>query len=132
MRRTPINRSTKPIPKKRAKLRRGKLTAAERNAVRLAVYERAKGMCELRIRPDCLSRFSTVPLPFKGSTPWDHGHMVHKRSEGAGGKTDLDNCVWGCHKCHLIGVHRGERSPTDKPVPAKTENWTQRYYGNTE
>lgn len=106
-----------------------------RAEIRLAVYERAGGMCELKKRPDCLGG----PLPFtsRNNTPYDHGHLVHLKSEGAGGKTDMENCRWGCWKCHLLGLHRGEYSAEHKPVPpkvqqpaAETKEWTHGYYGN--
>lgn len=99
--------------------------------MRLAVYERAGGLCELNLRDDCVKGI----LPFRGSTPFDHGHLVHKKSEGSGGKTDEENCCWGCWRCHLLGLHRGETRDS-KPVPAKTpadpavKDWTIGYYEN--
>lgn len=104
-----------------------------RKKVRLAVYERAGGLCELKLRNDCVRGV----LAFKGETPWDHGHLVHKKSEGSGGKTDMENCCWGCWKCHLLGLHRGEYDEMNKPCPPKqreilteTKDWTLGYYGN--
>lgn len=106
-----------------------------RAKIRLAVFERSGGMCELKKRADCLGG----PLPFesKNKTPYDHGHLVHKKSEGAGGKTDMENCCWGCWKCHLLALHRGEYDGTNKPCPPKqreiltdTKDWTLGYYGN--
>lgn len=124
----------KPIKKRRTRIRRGKLTKKERAGIRLAVYERCGGRCELKLRDDCLNSEFDGPLPFKGKSPWDHWHMVHKKSEGAGGKTDLENCCGGCWRCHLLGIHRGETRDT-KPVPAKVQqaeisDWTKDYYGN--
>lgn len=119
-------RIRKNTPRSRAKTKK-------RAKVRLEVFERAKGMCELKKRQDCLGG----PLPFKGSTPYDHGHLVHRKGEGAGGKTDIENCCWGCWKCHLLGLHRGEYSASDKPVPGMqrefltdTKDWTREYYDN--
>lgn len=104
-----------------------------RAKVRLQVHERSGGYCELKRRPDCIQGM----LPFTGKTPYDHGHLVHLKSEGSGGKTDTENCFWGCWKCHLLGLHRGEYSATNKPVPPKqrefltdTKDWTLGYYGN--
>lgn len=114
--------------KRRRKPRRGKASPALRKAIRRAVYERGHGECELKLRDDCMAG----KLAFDGTTPWDHGHLVHRKSEGSGGKTDLENCCWGCWKCHLLGLHRGE-TRTSKPcppkIPAGTE-WTDAYYGN--
>jgi hypothetical protein len=98
-----------PIRRKRSKPRRGKPTVEEKAIVRRQVYERARGRCELRNLPDCIKGM----LPFHGLNPWDHGHLVHLVSEGAGGPTNLENCRWGCWRCHLIGLHN------PKSVPAK-------------
>lgn len=117
----PPRRSTKPIPRSalaprsapprriRPGTRRGQPTRQERDIIRLAVYERAGGRCELRKSERCIPGI----LPFEGITPWDHGHLVHLRSEGAGGKTDMRNCRWGCHICHLVDLHN------PKPCPPK-------------
>ena len=110
---------------------RAKAKTKLRKKVRLQVFERSGGMCELKKRKDCLGG----PLPFEGSktdrNPWDHGHLVHLKSEGSGGKTDMENCRWGCWKCHLLGLHNGETDET-KPVPPKQMRggWTEGYYGN--
>jgi 5-methylcytosine-specific restriction endonuclease McrA len=91
-----------PIRKKRSKPRRGQATKEEKNAIRLAVYERAQGQCELRILGTCIRG----QLSYSGDTPWDHGHLVHLKSLGSGGKWSMENCRWGCHICHLEGIHR--------------------------
>lgn len=102
---TPLKRS--PIKKKRSKPRRGEPTREEKDAIRLAVYERAKGHCELHNLPNCVSGV----LPFTGITPWDHGHLVHLKSLGAGGKWSMENCRLGCHICHLVGIHNPKSVP---------------------
>lgn len=127
IRRSPLKRSSKPIPKKRARPRRGKESQEQRTKVRDNVYTRCGGMCELRLRPDCL----VGPIQKNGNTPWDHWHAAHIKSEGSGGKYTEDNLLGACWKCHLLGLHRGEVSPSDKPVPAKNleldSDWTKRY-----
>jgi hypothetical protein len=127
-RQKPIKRS----PIRRRRTTRSKAKTDLRKKIRLAVFERAGGMCELKLRDDCLKG----PLPFEGSkvdrTFYDHGHLVHMKSEGAGGKTDLENCRWGCWRCHLLGLHNGETRDA-KPVPAKQllrKDWISDYYGN--
>jgi hypothetical protein len=120
IRRTPLKRSQKPIArtpvkKKRSTLRRGKATAEEKAVVRLAVYERSGGLCELRLGSECYKGI----LPFEGSTPWDHGHLVHMKSEGSGGSTDEANCYWGCPWCHLHGLH--VQGGKGKIVPSKNQ-----------
>jgi hypothetical protein len=97
------------IRSRRTKPRRGKDTPATKTAVRLAVYERAEGRCELNLVADCIQGV----LPFTGVTPWDHGHAVHLKSTGAGGRWTMENIKWGCHPCHLVGMHN------PKSVPAK-------------
>ena len=101
MKRSPLRRRT-PLRKRRAGLRRGELTAKEKEVIRLAVYERAGGRCELNLMPNCIRGV----LPFTGDTPWNHGHLVHMKSRGAGGDWTLENCKWGCYVCHLIGIHQ--------------------------
>lgn len=95
----PIKRSTKPI-RKRTKPRRGQSTPEEVSAIRLAVYERAGGLCELNLMPDCIKGV----LPFSGDSPWDHGHLVHVHAKRRFGTT-VEGCRWGCWKCHLVGAH---------------------------
>ena len=89
-----------PIRKRRPGTRRGQPTAAEKSAVRLKVYERAGGKCELRLLPDCIKGV----LAWDGPTPWSHGHLVHVRSRALGGWGE-DNLRWGCWRCHLVGMH---------------------------
>jgi hypothetical protein len=100
MKRTPLKRSTKPIRKKRPGTRRGQPTPAEKTAIRLDVYERCGGRCELNLMPDCIKGI----LPFEGETPWDHGHLVHVHAKRRFGTT-VEGCRWGCHVCHLQGMH---------------------------
>lgn len=106
IRRTPLKRSTKPIARspikrRRSKPRRGEPTQLEKEQLRQQVYRRAGGRCELRNKAECVQGV----LPYSGITPWDHGHLVHMKSIGAGGKWTEENCKWGCHVCHLIGLH---------------------------
>ncbi len=87
--------------KVRSKLRRGQPTKQEKAALRLAVYNRAEGRCELRLGLKCL----VGPMPFKGGV-FERGHLVHLRSKGAGGAWSMENCRWGCHQCHLGEMHQ--------------------------
>jgi len=98
------------IRKKRPSTRRGQATPAEVEKVRLAVYERAGGRCELGIMPNCIKGI----LPFDGETPLDHGHLVHMKAKRRYG-TSVEICKWGCWPCHLQGLHNS----LGKPVPAK-------------
>lgn len=97
LRRTPL-RKKRPGPP-----RRGQPTKAEKASIRLAVYERAAGLCELNLGPKCIKGV----LPFEGSSPLDHGHLVHVKSRGAGGKWTMENSRWGCVECHS-GYHHTE------------------------
>ena len=123
----------KPITKR--KTPRSKAKTNLRSKIRLGVFERSGGRCELKLRDDCIP--GVLPFTSRTGTPFDHGHLVHRLGEGAGGKTDMENCCWGCWKCHLLGLHRGEYGAANKPVPAKTlpsaveaRDWTTDYYGN--
>lgn len=102
MKRSPLLRKT-PLRKRRPGVRRGQPTPEEKRSIRLEVYRRAQGRCELHNLPDCIP----------GVLPWDggvfqRGHLVHLRSRGAGGGWTLDNLRWGCWRCHLIGIHQGK------------------------
>lgn len=93
--------------------------ATKKRAVRLAVFERSKGECELRQHPQCLQG----KLPWAGATPTDHGHLAYMVKETAGGKTSEENCRWGCWRCALTPV---------KPRPARERvpGWMEGYDGN--
>ena len=96
------------IARPRSKPRRGQPTRKQMTEVRLAVYGRAGGRCELNLVDDCDGRV----LPWKGPDAMSHGHLVHLRAKQRGG-TSLANCKWGCYACHLVGLHN------PKPCPPK-------------
>ena len=99
----PIKRYTPPR-KRRATPRRGEPTDEEKAIERRRVYDRCGGRCELNLMPDCIKGV----LPFEGSTPWDHWHLVHKHSKRRFGWTEAqgNTLLGGCWRCHLIGVHQ--------------------------
>lgn len=90
-----------PIRKKRSKPRRGEPTREEKDALRREVYERSGGKCELNLLPNCINGI----LAWEGDSPWNHGHLVHIKSRRVHGWA-LSNLKWGCHVCHLEGMHR--------------------------
>jgi hypothetical protein len=104
MNRTPLKRKM-PLRKVRPTLRRGELSKAEKTAIRRQVFDRAKGLCEIRL-DGCLGG----PLAWDGPDPWSHGHLVHLRAKRRFG-WGLDNLVWGCWRCHLEGLHQKGRKP---------------------
>ena len=88
-----------PIRRRRPGIRRGELTPAEKEAVRLMACERARGLCELRIDSICQ----------RGPLPWDgplrvRGHLVHLRNKRMWGWGEQNVC-WGCARCHLDLMH---------------------------
>jgi hypothetical protein len=85
----------------RSKPRRGQPAKSEKSALRLAVYNRAEGRCELRLTSKCL----VGPLPFDGDV-FERGHLVHLKSKGSGGAWSMENCRWGYHECHLGEMHQ--------------------------
>lgn len=89
------------IRKKRRKPRRGEPTPAEKEALRREIFARAGGQCELKLLPGCISGV----LAWEGDSPWNHGHLVHIKSKRVHGWA-LSNLKWGCHICHLEGMHR--------------------------
>jgi 5-methylcytosine-specific restriction endonuclease McrA len=107
MKKTPLQRKT-PLRAKRRTLRRGQLNPREKLALRSFVYERDKGLCQLRLHKDCTK---DRKLPFNGSL-FVRAHLVHIKSRGAGGSWEPDNLLIGCPSCHLISVHsQGKRIP---------------------
>jgi hypothetical protein len=98
-RKTPLKRSGPPR-KKRPGVRRGQPTREEKEGLRMAVYARAEGRCELNLGPKCIKGV----LPYTADSPLFHGHLVHIKSRGAGGKWTMENCRWGCVECHS-GYH---------------------------
>jgi hypothetical protein len=105
----PLKRKT-PLRPKRKRTRRGQPTPEEKAAIRLAVYERARGRCELNLGPKCIKGV----LPFTGDI-FERWHLVHihaKRRFGWG----LDNLCGGCFWCHTDSHNAG-----GKPIPAKVK-----------
>lgn len=102
-------RSTSIRPK-RSKPRRGQPTSRQTKEVRLGVYGRSGGRCELNLHPECIRGI----LPFAGPDPLSHGHLVHLHAKRRFG-TSMENCAWGCYKCHLISLHNPKPCP---PKPA--------------
>ena len=107
IRRTRLKRSVPP-KKRRSKPRRGQPTKDEKAAIRLAVYERARGRCELRLHKDCTR---DRVLPWDGDV-FERGHLVHLKSRGAGGGWDMANLMLGCPACHLGSMHSEGKKPT--------------------
>ena len=87
-------------------IRRKNLSAADRKhitQVRLVVYQRSNGLCELRLSPKCWLRAS-----------WDWGHLCHILHRSRSGGWSAENCRWGCPECHIGWEHNG-----GKPCPPK-------------
>lgn len=103
-RRTPLKRYT-PVRKKRPTLRRGEPTKEEKEAIRLAVYERCGGKCELHLDKDCSG---DSVLPFAGSV-FERWHLVHRRAKRRfGWREDPatgQKHFGGCYSCHIVAVH---------------------------
>jgi 5-methylcytosine-specific restriction endonuclease McrA len=95
-----IKRSAPPR-KRRSRPRRGQPTRQEKASLRLAVYERAGGRCELRMHKDCSG---DQILPYDGEVLF-RAHLVHLKSRGAGGKWTMENCRLGCAPCHTGSMH---------------------------
>lgn len=95
-----------PIRKVRSKPRRGQPTKAEKKAIRDQVYEDSEGRCELNLSPQCIKGI----IPKDGDTPWDHWHLVHRKSKRVHG-WERNNLCGGCHFCHLIELHNPKSVP---------------------
>jgi len=106
-----------PIPRKRASPRRGQLTAAEKQAIRIAVRERAHGICEAQAHKQC---WKARILPLGGPDPWSHGHVAHGRAKALYGWAESQQqwLTWLCPPCHLGSEHtEGRKMPRpDRPI----------------
>ena len=105
-RRTLLKRSGPPR-KRRPGTRRGQPTKEEKARIRLQVYERADGRCELRLHKDCSGE---RVLPWGGDV-FERAHLVHLKSRGAGGMWEASNLVIGCFACHIGSMHIEGRKP---------------------
>lgn len=99
-----------------------KRTAASWKKAREAVCERADGLCEGRIAPNCTGQGA-------------HAHHVRMRSQG--GTDDLGNLRWLCNNCHSwvhanpfeaykVGLLQRAGAP-EAPVPPFTtrQRWAE-------
>jgi len=119
MKRTPLKRSTKPIArtaiKSRSKPRRGEPTAKEKATIRLSVYERSEGRCQLNLGDGC----NRGVLPFDGSV-FERWHLVHVHAKRRFGWTEEqgNRLLGGCYWCHIVQVHgKGVKIPDESPLP---------------
>jgi 5-methylcytosine-specific restriction endonuclease McrA len=81
--------------------RRGQPSKKEKHALKVAVYERAGGLCELKLHKECSG---ARVLPFEGDV-FERAHMVHLKSKGSGGAWTMENLRNGCPACHLGSMH---------------------------
>lgn len=98
-----------PIKKKSRKAKVGKysgrirLDAEGMKELRVAVYERARGLCEMKIKHVC-----------EVYAGWVSGHLAHIKSRGSGGSDELGNVLWACAPCHMAS-----HNCNNKPCPPK-------------
>src|SRR5438132_586085 len=96
--------SIPPFPFQR--IRRKSKPIAERRhimEIRVQLYERSGGLCELQVSPKCPRQISFLTM-----------HTCHVVSRGRGGPWDLENLKAGCLECHIGWEHNG-----GKPCPPK-------------
>jgi hypothetical protein len=87
-------------------IRRKRKSTAERRhitEVRIQLYERSEGSCEVRESPKCWNWIS-----------WETMHAAHQVSAARGGKFELSNLRASCPECHIGWEHNG-----GKPCPSK-------------
>ena len=99
-----IKRRTRP-PSRRSKPRRGEPTPKEKAAIRQAVYERAGGLCELRLHDGCSK---DRILPWAGDI-FERAHLVHLHGKRRFGWREDPSTgqalLLGCYCCHIIANH---------------------------
>jgi len=101
----------------RKTLRRGEPYPAEKQAIRIAVRDRAHGICELRLHPNCPGE---RPLPLEGGL-FTRGHLVHlhgKRRFGFRESAETgQRLLWGCGWCHGDSHQHGTKfDAPDRPI----------------
>lgn len=97
-------------------LRRGEPSKDEKEATRIAVRNRAYGLCEAQVHPECSGQRI---LPLNGDL-WRRGHLAHGRGKARWGWRESAEqwLTWQCSNCHLISEHQqGIKLPRpDRPV----------------
>lgn len=108
IRRTPLRRYKAPN-KKRPTLRRGQPSAEEIHEMRVLIYEKSGGRCELHLLPTC----KTGVLPFDGDLleRWHLVHVRHRRRFGWPTEGPF-RMRGGCYECHIRGMHHKGLKPT--------------------
>jgi hypothetical protein len=95
-----LRRYTWPRKRRPGPPRRGQPTRQEKAQIRLQVYQRSGGRCDLK-----LDGCAGGVLPFEGS-PFDRWHLVHLRSKRRFGWTEPPNKLCGgCFHCHIEMRH---------------------------
>ena len=102
--------------KPRKTLRRGEPTPIEKAAIRTAVRDRAHGICEAQVHPECSGQRI---LPPDGDL-WRRGHLAHGRGKARfGWRESVEQWLtWQCAKCHLISEHQQgvKMDRPDRPI----------------
>jgi hypothetical protein len=90
--------------KPRKTLRKGQPTKAEKQATRIAVRNRAHGVCEAQVHPQCSGQ---AILSLDGDL-WQRGHLAHGRGKARFGWRESSEqwLTWQCPFCHLISEHQ--------------------------
>ena len=90
--------------RRRKTLRKGQPTPAEKQATRIAVRNRANGICEAQTDINC---WHQGILPIDGD-PWNRGHLAHGRGKARFGWRESEEqwLSWLCPACHLISEHQ--------------------------
>lgn len=82
-----------------------RLRGADKKELREQVYDRAQGMCELKLK-GC-----------KRYAGWKSGHLAHIQGTGAGGSDTPENTNWSCDHCHFLSHAYGKDG--QKPCPRR-------------
>lgn len=90
--------------KPRKTLRKGQPTPAEKQATRVAVRDRANGICEAQTHPQCSGQRI---LPLDGDL-FHRGHLAHGRGKARFGwrESEKQYLTWQCYFCHSISDHQ--------------------------
>ena len=73
---------------------------AGKKALRLAVYQRAEGRCEVVWDGKRCNKFAAWDGHYKGD-------LIHLKDPIKGHSDEPELCEWGCHSCHMRRDHPG-------------------------
>ena len=77
---------------------------------------RLKGEALAALRRECFTRDGWCCVLCGAPVSWASGHMMHRKSRGAGGSDVIDNVDTGCGNCHQKSHNCGGQPLPRRPA----------------